>query len=343
MEKVSPVIKKKTTHLREPISPGERLCVTLRYLATGESFRSLGFQYRIHWSTVSKIIPEVLDAIFDKLKGEFFNIPSTEEEWLKISAETNRIWNFPNAYAAADGKHIAIRKPDESGATYKNYKGFFSIVLLAFVTYDYKIVYADVGAQGKISDGGVFRDCSMNHALSNNALNLPPPQALPESDDPKWLHSQEEDIKVPFVFVADSAFPLTQHCMKPYPEKGLDDRKRIFNYRLSRFRRVSENAFGILSHIFGIFHTTIDLEPDKCIKLVLAAVTLHNMLRTKSGTYKEATDQFLEDGICETPLPSLEPRRHSNNSTLSAKAIREHFADYFYGPGEVSWQWNKLC
>ena len=330
--------------MREPISAGERLSVTLRYLATGESFKSLGFQYRIHWTTVSHLIPDVLDAIFDTLEDEYFNIPSTEEEWLEIAGETERKWNFPNAYAAADGKHIAIKKPDQSGATYKNYKGFFSIVLLAFVTHDYKIVYVDVGAQGKISDGGVFRDCSLNQALSQNLLNLPRPRPLPMSHDPKWLHSEQEDqVNVPFVFVADSAFPLTHYCLKPYPEKAMDDRKRIFNYRLSRFRRVSENAFGILVNVFGIFRTTIDLFPDKCIKLVLAAVTLHNMLRTKSESYKQATDKIVEECVDETPWPSLEPQRSCNNFTMEAKDIREHFADYFYGPGEVSWQWNNLC
>jgi hypothetical protein len=330
--------------MREPITPGERLSITLRYLATGETFKSLGFQFRVHWTTVSKLIPEVLEAIFAKLEGEYFNIPSTNEEWSQIADETERKWNFPNAYAAADGKHIAIKKPDNSGGMYKNYKSFFSIVLLAFVTHDYKIIYADVGAQGKISDGGVFRDCSLNQALSQNLLNLPPPRPLPKSDDPQWLYlEQEDEVKVPFVFVADSAFPLTQHGLKPYPDKNIDDRKSIFNYRLSRFRRVSENAFGILVNVFGIFRTTIDLHPDSCIKLVLASVVLHNMLRTKSDSYKQGTDEIVEDGLDEIPLLSLEPRRSSNSSTLTGKSIREHYADYFYGPGAVPWQWNNLC
>ena len=64
LEKVSPFIAKKTTNMRLPITPGERLSITLRYLGTGESFRSLGFQFRVHWTTVSRIIPEVLEAIF---------------------------------------------------------------------------------------------------------------------------------------------------------------------------------------------------------------------------------------------------------------------------------------
>ncbi|KAK3878817.1 hypothetical protein Pcinc_016627 [Petrolisthes cinctipes] len=56
---VSPEIQKQNTHLREAIPPEQRLSVTLRYLATGESRRSLGFQYRISHNLISKIIPEV--------------------------------------------------------------------------------------------------------------------------------------------------------------------------------------------------------------------------------------------------------------------------------------------
>ena len=126
------------------------MTVTLRYLATGESFRSLGYQFRIHWTTLCKIIPEVLVAIYNVLEDTYFKVPDTEEEWLDLAAQTEQKWNFPNAFAAADGKHIAIKKPEKSRGMYLNYKGFFSIVLLAFVTHDYRIIYADVGAQGRV-------------------------------------------------------------------------------------------------------------------------------------------------------------------------------------------------
>ncbi|KAK3875137.1 hypothetical protein Pcinc_019978 [Petrolisthes cinctipes] len=35
LDLVTPLIKKKTTRMREPVSPSERLMITLRYLATG--------------------------------------------------------------------------------------------------------------------------------------------------------------------------------------------------------------------------------------------------------------------------------------------------------------------
>lgn len=71
---VSPYIQKKDTNMRRSISAGERLALTLRYLATGEHFRSLQILFRIEVSTISKIIPEVLDAIYTVLVGEYLQV-----------------------------------------------------------------------------------------------------------------------------------------------------------------------------------------------------------------------------------------------------------------------------
>eukprot|EP00795_Rhopilema_esculentum_P011050 gene11050-19902_t len=171
------------------------------------------------------------EVIYDVLKDDYFSVPSSEQEWINLADATEKRWQFPNAFAAADGKHIAVYHPDNSGGTFYNYKGFYSIVLLAFVDYDYKFIYADVGCQGRISDGGVYRNSSFSEKLSAIELNLPPARPLPRSRNPAWTpYENEEDI--PFVFVADSAFSLSKHCMKPYAEKGCDDKRRIFNYRL---------------------------------------------------------------------------------------------------------------
>ncbi|XP_065067641.1 uncharacterized protein LOC135693179 [Rhopilema esculentum] len=229
--KVRPYNEGQTTHMRQPISAEEKLAVTLRFLATGETYQSLKYQFRIHNSTISLFVPKVCQVIYDVLKDDYFSVPSSEQEWINLADATEKRWQFPNAFAAADGKHIAVYHPDNSGGTFYNYKGFYSIVLLAFVDYDYKFIYADVGCQGRISDGGVYRNSSFSEKLSAIELNLPPARPLPRSRNPAWTpYENEEDI--PFVFVADSAFSLSKHCMKPYAEKGCDDKRRIFNYRL---------------------------------------------------------------------------------------------------------------
>ena len=103
----------------------------------------------------------------------------------------------------------------------------------------------------------------------------------------------QSDEPFPHVLVADDAFPLGKHCMKPFPESNLSDRNRILNYRLSRMRRISENVFGIWGNTFLIFITTMALEPNKAVNITLATIALHNMLRMESRE-KYTADGYLD-------------------------------------------------
>ena len=136
-----------------------------------------------------------------------------------------------------DGKHVQLKCPVNSGSYYFNYKSSFSIVLLALYEADYKYLYVDVGCNGRISDGEVLGISSLSNALSLKTLNI----RLSDSES------------LPHVVVANDAFPLKTYMMKPYAFKNLCTEKRVFNYRLSRARRVVENAFGILANRLSIF------------------------------------------------------------------------------------------
>ena len=100
----------------------------------------------------------------------------------------------------------------------------------------------NVGCLGRISDGGVFKNTDLHLALDTKQLGLPDPKPLPHFIDP-----------VPFVLVGDKAFPLSEYLMKPYALRNLDDERRIYNYRMSRLRRFTENAFGILVNRFRLW------------------------------------------------------------------------------------------
>ena len=168
--------------------------------------------------------------------------PSTPEEWKEVAKGFQKRWNFPNTIGAIDGKHIAIRCPPNSGSIYHNYKGFFSIVLLAVVDADYKFIYVDVGRNGSCSDAEIFLHSNLRDALEEDFAGLPKADPLPRDDTP-----------VPYALVGDDAFPLRSWLMKPYPFRGMSRQKRIFNYRLSRARRVVENAFGVMAARYKCF------------------------------------------------------------------------------------------
>jgi len=88
-------------------------------------------------------------------------------------------WNFPLCVGSMDGKHVVIEAPNLSGSEFYNYKGTFSIVLFAIVDATYNFIYVNIGCQGRISDGGIFKGTGFQKLLENTTLNLPKGQILP--------------------------------------------------------------------------------------------------------------------------------------------------------------------
>ena len=328
-----------------PIESDERLALTLRYLATGESFQSLSFQYRISLNTVSYIVKGCCKAIVDHLTPDFIKVPSTKEQWLDISKRFEEKWNFPHALGAIDGKHVRIQKPKNGGSFYYNYKHTHSIILMAIAGPNYECLYADVGSNGRVNDSGVWNKSSLLQGIQNGSVQLPDDEELPNGEI------------APHVFLGDDAFALKKFMMKPFPQQGLDAPKRVYNYRHSRARRISENLFGILANRWRIYFTVINLEPKHVENVVLATLTLHNMLTNSPKSANVYRPPFYGDSLSEDgeiiegewraeksaeSLYSLEIPRSGHNATLYAKSVRETFMDYFVNDGTVDWQWKYI-
>lgn len=189
-----------------------------------------------------------------------------------IAKDFDRRWNFPHCVGAIDGKHVVIQCPENTISEYHNYKGTFSIVLLAAVDANYCFIFANVGCQGRISDGGVFKITSFYNRMEMGELNLPQAEPLPG-----------RAVPTPYVLVADDAFTLSTYLLKPYAtDLSKGSPKRVFNYRLSRARRMVENAFGLLASVFRVFRKPIEIKVQSTvIDIVLACIHLHNFLRSR--------------------------------------------------------------
>lgn len=123
------------------------------------------------------------------------------------------------------------------------------------------------------------------------------------------------------------------NIMKPYPKKGLANKKRVFNGRLSRGCKSVECSFGMMSSKFRILHTTIALNINAVDTIVQAVCVLHNFIKKEEGVFSRPRGKKGNDDDIE-----VENEEHGRNTRLSnqrratnpAIATREKLCDFFF-------------
>lgn len=332
---VGPFLEKQIV-IRDPIPARTRLLVCLRYLAFGDSMASISYAFRIGVNTVSKIVSETCEILWNCLHKSVMP-PPNKESWLRIATEFENKWNFPHCVGAIDGKHVVIQAPPHSGSAYYNYKGTHSINLLAISDANYCFTLVDIGAEGRQSDGGIFANSEFGQRFERNEMDLPQQSAVEANNG----------FPLPYVLVADEAFALKQYMMRPYPRcSRLNRQKKIFNYRLSRARRVVESSFGIMAARWRIYRRPIISSISTAVKIIQATTCLHNFVikyENKFHNFRRYT-RITKDDVVLIPgaLVDINNAGRTNAHTRLVSKIRDNFASYFENGGAVPWQWQKV-
>ena len=339
LERIRPRITKITTNWRPPLSPGLKLLTTLAYLSGGSAYRHDMFHNRMPHNSMCLVVKEVCDAIAEEYESEVIVCPTTQEEWREVAKGFQKKWQFPHCLGAIDGKHVAIKKPDNAGSMYYNHKGWHSIILMACVDSDYKFIWYEVGSNGAASDSQIFRDCDLFDRIRDGTLNMPDDDPLPNDDTPK-----------PYYFISDDALALRTWLMKPHGSRHLSWDQRIFNYRLSRARRIVENAFGILAQRFACLLTTMRQQPQNVATIVRACVCLHNLLRIKKEPLlprvvdQEDSNHEFQPGFWRrhANMVDMEENVRGTQDERQARKLRSYLTQYVNSPaGSVPWQ-NRM-
>ncbi|KYN10272.1 Putative nuclease HARBI1 [Trachymyrmex cornetzi] len=315
--------------VREPISSAERLILTLRYFASGDSMTSMSFQYLVGLTTVSEIISSTCKIIWDQLcplvlpRDQSGSPPTIDEQkWKSIAQDFNDLWDFPHCIGAIDGKHVTIQCPNNAGSNFYNYKNSHSIVLLAICDAHYNFLFVDIGAYGRRSNGGVFKESIFGQKFEANTMKVPKEECIYAGGP-----------LLPYCLVRDEAFPLKPYLLRPYPrgdKKTLNADRHVYNYRLSRARWIIENVFRILASQWRIYR-----------KPIIASVNTTSDLLDKETTdgvhILSSWKTIIENGCAFTDVFNC----GTHNSTRQAIRIGELFCQYFNNEGAVPWQWDQ--
>lgn len=148
----------------------------------------------------------------------------------------------------------------------------------------------------------------------------------------------------PLCMVGDAVFPLCTYLMGPYPGRNLTEKKKVFNYRLSRARRCVENAFGILVSRWRAFLATTTGQPELLEEVIKAAVCLHNFLMCDSaycpsGYCDNVCGENVTEGSLRETVTACAIGASNSRPSPSTMALRDEIAEYFMSnEGSLPWQ-----
>jgi len=127
--------------------------------------------------TVGKIVDQVSDVVWSKLSSKHVTVPA-HDRFLDLAVKFRERWNFPSVIGSIDRKHIRIKCPTKAGSPFYNYKQFFPLVLQGVADSESRLIFIDIGAYGKQSDGGTFSASTLCHFLEDFESTLPKPTSF---------------------------------------------------------------------------------------------------------------------------------------------------------------------
>jgi len=116
--------------------------------------------------------------------------------------------------------------------------------------------------------------------------------------------------------------------MRTFPRRQLTNERRIYNYRLSRARRIVECAFGIMVKRFNLLKNKMLVGPEKATKITRAICVLHNLIMTKEVNLTEIHNE-IENHHNQIEIRNESNIVHHNRSSIAAIEQRNKFMDFF--------------
>ncbi|XP_049271370.1 uncharacterized protein LOC125758348 [Rhipicephalus sanguineus] len=236
----------------------------------------------------------------------------TEDEMARHIHEFEAVGVFRQGVGALDGYHFPISPPKKNATDYYNYKGCYSMILLALVDHRYRFRYINVGAPGRCHDSHVFGVLQLSKAIEGPLFKAP--------------LARIGGATVPPLILGDQAFPLPPNLMKPFGHRGsLSEDEKCFNYHLSAARRIVESVYGRLKARFRFTAKTMECHVDNARFVIKACCVLNKICEHFNDNVHALWLSEVQQSNIEFPQPSCTTEAQVGNAT----AIRRALVDYY--------------
>ena len=93
VERLTPRLRKEDTWYSDSLEAGLKVAITLWHLATEDIYKYLMYLFYVPHNTISILVRDVCQAIWDEYDDEVVSNPTTAEGWKEIAASNSSRWN----------------------------------------------------------------------------------------------------------------------------------------------------------------------------------------------------------------------------------------------------------
>lgn len=251
------------------VKPMDKLLLTLRFLATGDFYISIGDFTGVHKTTASRIIKKGITALCNMFP-QIVNLPDTEENQQEAKRNFFNISRFPRVIGAIDCTHVKIVSPGgENAEIYRNRKGYFSLNCQVVGSADLKIIDLVSRWPGSTHDSHIFENSSVKMKLANGEMGNG-------------------------VLLGDQGYSLKKYLLTPLGDPQ-NEVERMYNEAQIRTRNTIERLFGIWKRRFPILSNGIRCNINMAQMIIVACAVLHNIAIDQKEENFEENEYFHED------------------------------------------------
>ena len=234
-----------------------KVCACLYLFGHGGTVKVAADVAGIGTSTLRQYLFNFCAAIFNGVKPKY--MPCTQPKSSHLHAVRSEFASrrgIPNVAMACDGTHIPFNPARKNAIDFKNYKGWTSILVVAFVDSFYRFVDADVGWSGRAGDNTVLAQNWLLKAISK--------------DRESWLGKDGLIIGDGGASDGDNVFLNPFHA-------PTEPSKCWYNFCHSSTRFYVEQVFGQWKNRFRFLLNPCNTKQKLTNQMIYAAAILHNV------------------------------------------------------------------